>query len=188
MLVLIHALDVPFNDVLDYYNSFTDKWNDLNCYAITKVEKGSNEYFEYINSSENNLYYLIDDEKPNYIIGYGSIEDSFILNYHKDYFNAGNIGYGIRVNERNKGYGTILLKLLLEKCEVLGIKEVCVSCHKKNIASKKVIIKNGGYFEKEFYDDWTNEIGLKFWIKTNPRLIDRGRRLINLSRKEWWNK
>lgn len=38
--------------------------------------------------------------------------------------------------------------------------EVCVSCKPKNIASKKIILKNGGLFEKEFYDDWEGP-GLK---------------------------
>ena len=34
MLKLIHALDMNFNSVKNYYDSFIDKYSDLNCYAI----------------------------------------------------------------------------------------------------------------------------------------------------------
>lgn len=173
---LVHALDVSFSSVLDYYNSFEDKWHDLNCYAITKVERGIDEYFDYISTHQKNLYYLVDDENPNYIIGYGSVDDSAILDYHKSYLNEGNIGYGIRPSERNKGYGTLLLKLLLVKCEELGMYEVCVSCFEKNIPSKRIIENNNSRFEKRFLDDWSGKYGLKYWIRLHPNVILRYRR------------
>jgi len=96
------------------------------------------------------MYYLVDDENPNYIIGYCILEDSDILDYHKHYLNEGAIEYGIRPNERNKGYGTTILKLLLAKCEELGMHEVCVSCLKENIYFQKIILNNNGVLEKNF--------------------------------------
>lgn len=178
MLKLVHAFDMNFDSVKDYYNSFEDKWFDLNCYAISCVENGFKAYFDEVSMYDPNLYYLIDDEKPNYIIGYGSIENSKVLDYHLSYLNQGNIGYGIRPSERNKGYGTKLLRLLLLKCEELGMTEVCVSCLKKNIASSKVILKNKGKLEKEFWHDDSCVYGLKYWIKLCLKIIVKARKII----------
>ena len=165
MLKLIHAFDMDFSSVLEYYNSFEDKWHDLNCYAITKVKDGTEKYFDYI--SEMNLYYLVDDVNPDYIIGYGSVNTY----YCSLYSNFGNIGYGIRPSERNKGYGTLLLELLLEKCRELGMKEVSVSCLEKNIASKRVIEKNNGYFEKRFFNHDGGNYGLKYLVSLSPEIV-----------------
>lgn len=178
MLKLIHAIDMQFENVKDYYNSFENNLRNLNCRAITRVVDGPKSYFDYINTYVPNLYYLINDEKPNYIIGFGTIEDSTILDYHMPYLNTGNIGYGIRPTERKKGYRTHLLNLLLLKCEELVMSEVCVSCLKENVASKKIIINNNGKLEKEFFNDYSGKYGLKFWIKLHPRIIDRGKRQI----------
>ena len=185
MLKLVHALDMSFENVKNYYDSFEDKWHDLNCYAITLVAQGSQLYFDYINTYNENLYYLIDDENSNYIIGYGSIKDSRILDYHKDYLNVGNIGYGIRPIERKKGYGSKLLNLLLLECEKFGMNEVCVSCLKENIASSNVIKNNKGILEKEFFDEDTGKYGLKYWIKLHPKFSARTKRLVKIIRTEY---
>lgn len=177
MLKLVAAEDMEFQSVREYYEAFDNK-RELNSISLRRVEKGEEEYNSCRNSYEKIMYYLIDDEKPKYIIGIGSIEDSGVYDFHKDYLNIGNIGYGVRPNERNKGYGTIILKLLLKKCEERGMGEVCVSCKKDNIASKRVILKNNGKFDREFFDDWEGH-GLKFWIKLKPKLSSRIRRMIN---------
>lgn len=156
MLKLIHALDMDFDYVKDYYDAFEDKWIDLNCYALFTIRDGIDKYFNYIKTNEKNLYYLVDDDNPNYIIGYGSID--FQNNYKMS-----NINYGIRPNERNKGYGTNLLKLLLSKCEEFGMSEVYILCKKSNIASQQVILNNNGVFEEEFTDDFEG-LGVKYWI------------------------
>ena len=39
---------------------------------------------------------------------------------------GGHIGYGIRYSQWNKGYGTLLLKLALEKAGEMGIHEVLI--------------------------------------------------------------
>lgn len=181
MLKLVHASDMNFDNVKNYYDSFEDKRGDLNCCAITQVVNGAQSYFDYINNYEPNLYYLVNDENPDYIIGYGAIEDSMILNYHKPYLNVGNIAYGIRPIERKRGYGTLLLKLLLLECEKFGMHEVCVSCFKENIASSKVIKNNKGKLEKEFFDDDYGKRGLKYWIKLHPKISARAKRLVKKS-------
>lgn len=62
---------------------------------------------------------------------------------------SGNFYYIIRKSERNKGYGTMILKLALEEFRKLGFKEVYGQSSKGNIASAKVIENNGGIFLNE---------------------------------------
>jgi predicted acetyltransferase len=84
--------------------------------------------------------------KDNDLLGIVNIRHR--LNDYLTYY-GGHIGYGIRPSERNKGYATQLLSLALKKCVALGLKRVLIICHKENIASEKVILKNGGVYEDE---------------------------------------
>lgn len=188
MLKLIHAYDMDFSNVQEYYAAFKDKSRDLNSYAIWTVFQGEEKYFEYIKTYEKNMYYLVNEDEPNYIIGYGTIEDKGILNYHKEYMNVGNIGYGVRPNERNKGYGTYLLKLLLLECKKLGMHEVCISCLKENAASKHVILNNNGKLEKEFYDDNSGKHGLKYWVVLHPSIPKMIRRYVRQEKYRYMKK
>ena len=47
MLRLIHAFDMNYESVLEYYNAFEDK-TDINNYSIEKVKDGKDAYFDYI--------------------------------------------------------------------------------------------------------------------------------------------
>ncbi|SMC82177.1 Predicted acetyltransferase [Sporomusa malonica] len=76
---------------------------------------------------------------------------------------GGNIGYGVRPSERNKGYATEILKLALKYCKQLPLQRVMLACYKDNAASRKTIIHCGGILEKEFvYTD--GKTIQKFWI------------------------
>lgn len=56
---------------------------------------------------------------------------------------AGHIGYGVRYSEWNKGYGTLMLKLALEKAKAMGLGKVLITCDDDNAASAKVMENNG---------------------------------------------
>jgi predicted acetyltransferase len=78
---------------------------------------------------------------------------------------GGHIGYVIAGNQRNKGYGTQILKLALIKAKKMGLKKVLVTCNENNLASKKVIEKNGGRFCNAIYVNSADEIKtLRYWI------------------------
>ena len=63
---------------------------------------------------------------------------------------AGHIGYSIRKELRGKGYGTAGLKLTLEKArEIIPEDEVFFRVRKDNIASQRVLEKNGAYVAGE---------------------------------------
>ena len=61
---------------------------------------------------------------------------------------GGHIGYAIRPSERNKGYGTILLKRLLSTAKNMGIANILLTIRNDNIHSLKVAISNRGIIEK----------------------------------------
>lgn len=77
---------------------------------------------------------------------------------------GGHIGYSIRPSEQNKGYGTRILALTLEKAAALGLPKVLVTCDKSNTASRRVIEKNGGVLENEVIAPDTGQPLLRYWI------------------------
>lgn len=77
-------------------------------------------------------------------------------------FSGGHIGDGIRPSERRKGYGSAMIGLALEEAKKMGINRVLMCCDKKNIASAKSIMNNGGILENEVDVDGT--IIQRYWI------------------------
>ena len=77
---------------------------------------------------------------------------------------GGHIGYDIRPSERRKGYGTIILALSLVKAWEMGLTRVLVTCDTDNIASVKIIEKNGGKFEKEIISENFRKPVSRYWI------------------------
>jgi len=103
--------------------------------------------------------YLGVREKDNYIVGMIDIR-----HYLNEYLTqvGGNIGYGVRKTERNKGYAKQMLKLALEKCKDLKIKKVLITCDEDNIASEKVILSANAKLEDIRNVDGENK--KRFWI------------------------
>lgn len=77
---------------------------------------------------------------------------------------GGHIGYDIRPSERNKGYGTLQLALTLEKARQRGLSRVLVTCDTDNVASAKIIQKNGGQFEGESISPDSGQPVSRYWI------------------------
>lgn len=65
---------------------------------------------------------------------------------------GGLIGYSIRPKFRGRGYANEMLKLGLEKFKEKNINEILISCKDFNISSKRVIEKNSGILEREYYN------------------------------------
>jgi predicted acetyltransferase len=57
---------------------------------------------------------------------------------------GGHVGYHVRPSQRGKGYGTKMLALALDEARRLGLTRVLITCDPDNIASVRVIEKNGG--------------------------------------------
>ena len=61
---------------------------------------------------------------------------------------GGHCGYTVRPSERGRGYAREMLRLNLNKARALGLKRLLVTCDARNPASEKVILANGGVFER----------------------------------------
>ncbi len=77
---------------------------------------------------------------------------------------GGHIGFAIRPLERGKGYGSQMLGLALEKAQALGIKQVLVTCADNNIASVRVIEKNGGKLVDKIPSEKRESLTRRYWI------------------------
>ena len=107
-------------------------------------------------------YFLVDEDEFLGVIHIRMELNEALLRY------AGNIGYGINPKYWNQGYGNILLKLGLEKAKELGLKDkVLITCDDDNIASAKIIEKNGGILENKIQNTIKDETFLtrRYWVK-----------------------
>lgn len=78
---------------------------------------------------------------------------------------GGHIGYDVRPSGRQKGYGTLILKLTLEKAKSLRLDKVLLTCDTDNIASAKIIEKNGGKLSGHAISQKNEKQISRYWIK-----------------------
>jgi len=105
------------------------------------------------------LYWLYINGKP---VGYGKLRH-FLNDKLKEH--GGHIGYVIRPTERGKGFGTIILRELLQEASKKGIDSVLLTCNEDNAASRRIIESNSGEL---------NEISqgvCKYWINLKRTLM-----------------
>jgi len=117
--------------------------NPRNCDIFEKYENYRLERNLKPDRVGSDYYWLVDDEKD-YFIGEVAIRHRLndALNLR-----GGHIGYVIRYNEWGKGYGTLMLKLALEQAKKRGLDKVLITCNDSNIASARVMEKNGCILE-----------------------------------------
>lgn len=78
---------------------------------------------------------------------------------------GGHIGYMITPSQRRKGYGTRQLALCLEKACAMGLERALVTCDTDNVASARVIQKNGGVLESEGISDISGKPVSRYWVE-----------------------
>ena len=62
---------------------------------------------------------------------------------------GGNIGYEVRPGARGQGHATAMLAAALPLAAALGVDPARLDCEVDNVASRRVIEKNGGVFERQ---------------------------------------
>ena len=77
---------------------------------------------------------------------------------------GGHVGYSVRPSERSKGYGTTMCALVLEKARALRIERILITCDDDNLASARVIEKNGGRLEDKRPTADGSVLKRRYWI------------------------
>lgn len=77
---------------------------------------------------------------------------------------GGHIGYDIRPTKRGRGYGNEMLRLALQKAKEFGISRVLITTDMRNVASRKIIEKNGGILENQIPNPEMGHDALRYWI------------------------
>ena len=76
---------------------------------------------------------------------------------------GGHIGYDVRASARRRGYATQMLREAMPVAHALGIDPALVTCDVTNVASRKVIERNGGVLEDRRGEK------LRYWVPTGSR-------------------
>lgn len=82
---------------------------------------------------------------------------------------GGQIGYWIRPSRRKQGYGTVILRLALQKARDLGLRKIVITCDETNVPSRKIIERNGGVFERAYDMGRDAPKKLIYWIDSENR-------------------
>jgi predicted acetyltransferase len=139
----LYGLNIKTFGLYDPDTMNADRWKKTILEFYEALRKGLNLPKDYVPSS---TFWLVEDGE---FVGMGNLRHRLtdaLLRF------GGHIGYAIRPAKWGRGYGTLLLKLLLKEAVCLGIEEVLLTCDKANIASAKVMRKNGGIFIDAFED------------------------------------
>ena len=111
-------------------------------------------------------FWLVENDE---FIGIGSIRHRLTESLERF---GGHIGYAIRCDKWGMGYGTVQLNLLLKEAAILGIKRTLITCDESNIASARVIEKNGGVYQDtidNIIDDKPRRTK-RYWASTSNKL------------------
>lgn len=127
------------------------------------MEKGKNLPKYYVPAT---MYWLVDGQ---HFFGWISIRHRLTARL-RDF--GGHIGYWIRPKYRKKGFGTLILKLGLQKAKQLGLKKILITCSPSNPASRKIIERNGGKFlDVRRARTHFNTKEVRFWIHLDERSL-----------------
>lgn len=154
------------DDVISFYSEFEDDGTTCIGYANFR------NYDEWVKEKNNrhtgenlpegfvreNFYLCYDEDK---LVGVFSLKfelTDYLYNY------GGNVGYAVRPSMRKHGLGTQILKQGLDISKKFGFDKILAVCDDDNIASEKIIVKNGGIFENELFDEEENVFVKRYWI------------------------
>jgi predicted acetyltransferase len=104
-------------------------------------------------------FWIIDSEgyAGRIILGLTFTPDLYRLGHH--------VGYAVRPSKRRRGYATKALQCLLDEARKLKIYNLMPTCDEANIASRKVIERNGGVLVDRMLNDKDRPTELRFIIE-----------------------
>lgn len=77
---------------------------------------------------------------------------------------GGHIGLGIRPSFRGRGLGNLLLARTIVEARRRGIIELHVHCHKGNVPSARMIVRNGGVLDSEVQDEGGGDLIQRYLV------------------------
>jgi len=78
---------------------------------------------------------------------------------------GGHIGYAVPPSQRRRGYGTGVLARTLPEARRIGLARVRITCDDDNIASRRIIERNGGVLESRGWSDRGGTVIRRYWIE-----------------------
>jgi predicted acetyltransferase len=78
---------------------------------------------------------------------------------------GGHVGYRIRSSRRRQGYGTRILALARPRAKALGLARVLLTFDEDNIASRRIIKRNGGVLEDTVEVAGVSVPVRRYWIE-----------------------
>lgn len=75
---------------------------------------------------------------------------------------GGHMSFGIRPEERQKGYGFIMVKLALNRLRMNGIMKALITVKRSNKAAKNTVKKIGGHLENAYEEN--GQVIDRYWI------------------------
>ena len=147
---------LSLDDGVDVYNLLQEIPKDENGFMNSAKDLSFDDYKDWLVKCDNmakgigledwhvpqNIYWLYEDGIP---VGMGKLRIRLTDKLRED---GGHCGYGIALSQRRKGYGTVLVKMLVEEAAALGIDRILLTINNDNVHSIKVAINNGGIVEK----------------------------------------
>jgi len=159
------------------YEDYISEWENANEHIVPSSSKRNGKTFVQLMNKwkedetdiaykngfvPSTLFFLVDDNQ----IIIGAIHYRHVLN-QRLLENGGNIGYGVRASERQKGFASLMLNLLLEKIDNGNIDKVMLTCDEDNTASARTIEKCGGILQdKVIFEDVLTR---RYWIELGNR-------------------
>ncbi|UYM14068.1 GNAT family N-acetyltransferase [Endozoicomonas euniceicola] len=155
----IFITDIRNNDP-DRYFIYTDAEINLSKYinSLSEQRKGKNLPQGYSPCSH---FWLIDNS--NNILGALRVRHNINSKYLAE--ELGHIGYDIAPKYRKNGFGTLMLQLGLLEARKLNIKEILITADENNVASRKVIEKNGGEYESTRFGKTSGINIARYWSR-----------------------
>ena len=107
------------------------------------------EMVKHIESLDHTHYWWVDE---NVVVGRIRLRDATTGDFYESH---GDIGYDMSPRFQNRGYATAMLKAVIEIARKQQRNHLLITCKTSNIASRRVIEKNGGIlrdiYEEDFY-------------------------------------
>lgn len=128
---------------------------DFGAFVAKKLAEATRRTAEFVPSTQ--LWAIAEDE----LVGRISIRHELTESLRRE---GGHIGYDTVPSFRGRGVATEMLRLALPVARTLGLREVLVTCNDTNVASIRVIERNGGVLRETKVLDPRNPAKRYYWI------------------------